>query len=45
MMDNEKIRLQVERDKALFMIIMGIFCIAMGILYSVMFIEIAKIWC
>lgn len=44
MVDTEKIRLQVERDKALFMIIMGIFCIAMSILYLVMFIELAKIW-
>lgn len=44
MIDDEKIRLQVERDKALFMIIMGIFFIAMGILYLVMFIEMAKLW-
>ena len=45
MMDDEKIRLQVEKDKALFMIIMGIFFVVMGILYLVMFIEMAKIWC
>lgn len=45
MIDDEKIRLQVEKDKALFMIIMGIFFVVMGILYLVMFIEMAKIWC
>ena len=44
MIDDEKIRLQVERDKALFMIIMGIFFIVMGILYSAMFIGMMKIW-
>ena len=44
MMDKEMIRLQVEKDKALFLIVMGIFCIAMSILYLVMFIELAKIW-
>ena len=44
MIDDEKIRLQIEKDKALLMIIMGIVFIVMGIFYVVMFIELVKIY-
>ena len=43
MIDDEKIRLQIERDKALFLIVMGIFFIAMGVIGLILFTKIAML--
>lgn len=40
MIDDEKIRLQIERDKALFLIVMGIFFIVMGVIGLILFAKI-----
>ncbi len=42
-MSDEQIKLQIEKDKALFLIVMGIFFIAIGIMYTIFFIELIKI--
>ena len=42
-MSDEQIRLQIEKDKAVFLIIMGIVFIAIGIMYAIFFIELVKI--
>lgn len=44
MKDYEEIKLQIEKDKALSLIIIGILFIVMGIIYLVMFIKMAQIW-
>lgn len=44
-MDDEKNRLQIEKDKALFLIIIGIVFVVIGIMETAFFIELAKIWC
>ena len=43
MIDDEKIRLQIERDKALFLIVMGVFFIAMGVIWLILFAKIAML--
>ena len=35
----EKINLQIQKDKAIFMIAMGVFFVAMGIVYLIMFFD------
>ena len=35
----KKINLQIQKDKAIFMVIFGVFCIAMSIIYSIMFFD------
>ena len=35
----EKIDLQIQKDKAVFMIAMGVFFIAMGVVYLIMFFD------
>lgn len=39
-----KIRLQVEKDKAIFMMLIGAVFIVVGIIELIMCIEIVKIW-
>lgn len=41
-MDDEQIMLQIEKDNALFMIVMGIVFIVIGIMYAIFFIELVK---
>jgi hypothetical protein len=40
----ERIRWKIERDKALFLIVFGIFMIVMGIVELAMFNELAQIF-
>lgn len=44
MKNDEQIRLQIEKDKALLLIIIGVLFIAIGIIEMIMFIEIARMW-